>query len=466
MMVALGGAAAAARTQVPLDLSGGFTLDAVCGPREFQVCLARGDKGLADLFGGMSAGNGALVLGEDRWVIAASAGPRYAYSLPGMGDHPRFYNADDGLPPDGVLSGADRLYHLPSVFGNATLGGDWTEADDPRTLAVRPNCVVVGALHRRATWQQASVTIELPDRQKGRYQDVNFVLAALDTPHRARQMRIVALYGPEGSDEQVLYAFGEQDAGGPLMTQPPPAGFTTVHPFQQHYGPEPGRPGAIRPPGGAFIELADPLALDDARDLWGFRVEDTRADLDGAARGLTIFAATATRPGKTNSPPLADAGRGTMAVDEDGDGVAWVRLDGSGSADAEGPLLAHVWSERVPIAVGVVPVVALTAGSHQVTLTVTDGDGATMTDTITIVVTPPERPGPLSKPPEPIVPPAPPQPPPPGPVEPPSPPAPPVPPVPLEPPPSDPLDPPLPTDPLEPPTRLPIRDDGMRPFRR
>ncbi|MFW6146731.1 MAG: PKD domain-containing protein [Planctomycetota bacterium] len=439
VMVMLGLTASAdARTQVPLDLSGGFNMDGVCGPREYQVCLADGDSDLMELFGGMAAGNGVLVFAEGQWIIAASNGPAYAYSLPGMAGHPRFYNADDGLPPDGVLSGADRLYHLPAVFGNATLPGDWTEADDPTTLAVRPNCITVGALRRRGTWQVASVTVELPDRQKGPYENVNLLLAALDAPHRARHMRIVALYGPDGSMEQVLHAFDNEGTGGPLMTQAPPRAFATVHPFERRYSRALGRSGAIVQPGGAFIEFAEPLPLDNTRALWGFRIEDTRPDLDGAARGLTIFAATATRPGKTNAPPTADAGHDIMLVDADGDGAAWVRLDGSGSTDAEGPLLAHVWSEGVPIAVGVAPVVALTVGSHQVMLTVTDGDGATMTDTITVVVAPPERPAPITEPQ--------------GPPEPSRP---------FEPP--DAPEPPKPPQ-VEPPKRLPIRDDGMRPF--
>ncbi len=436
-------APAAGRTVVPLDLSGGFNMDAVCGPREYQVCLADGDADLAELFGGMPAGNGVLVVADGQWLLAASNGPTYAYSLPGTAGHPRLYNADDGLPSDGVLRGADRLYHLPSVFGNATLIGDWTEADDPTTLDVRPNCITVGALHDRATWQIASVTVELPDRQKGSYETVNFVLAALDTPYRAAHMRIVALYGPDGTVEHVLHEFGDEGANAPLMTQAPPAGFAALHPFERRYSAALGPTGAIVKPGGAFIEFADPLPLETAEALWGFRIEDTRPELDGAARGLTIFAATASRPGKANTPPVANAGRDIMLVDEDGDGAAWVRLDGSGSADAEGPLLAHVWSDSVPLAVGVVPIVALTVGSHRVMLTVTDGDGATRTDVVTVVVAPPERPAPLAEPPRP-----------PEPWEPPQPPG--------SPPPPELPDPPE----VGPPERFPIHDDGMQPLRR
>lgn len=86
-------------------------------------------------------------------------------------------------------------------------------------------------------------------------------------------------------------------------------------------------------------------------------------------------------------PPVADAGPDQTVTDADNSGSETVTLDGSGSSDPSGVIESYVWSENgVEIATGVNPDVLFAVGTHVVTLTVTDNDGQTGTDTVTITV--------------------------------------------------------------------------------
>jgi hypothetical protein len=85
-----------------------------------------------------------------------------------------------------------------------------------------------------------------------------------------------------------------------------------------------------------------------------------------------------------NSPPTANIGNVQTVTDSDDNGSESVNLDGSASADADGPV-TYIWREGVTqIATGVSPTVVLDVGIHTITLTVTDNEGAT--DTATVIV--------------------------------------------------------------------------------
>ncbi len=91
-----------------------------------------------------------------------------------------------------------------------------------------------------------------------------------------------------------------------------------------------------------------------------------------------------------NQPPAANAGPDQQVDDADGDGSEIVMLDGSGSSDADGTIVSYVWREAgVTIATGVAPAATLPVGDHAITLTVTDDDGATASDNVTITVSAP-----------------------------------------------------------------------------
>lgn len=90
--------------------------------------------------------------------------------------------------------------------------------------------------------------------------------------------------------------------------------------------------------------------------------------------------------------PTASAGEPQTVKDADGDGMGLVTLDGSGSKDAEGIIVAYIWTEpsgkgkSKEVARGAKPTVSLPVGTHTLTLKVYDTDGYFATDTVTITV--------------------------------------------------------------------------------
>ncbi len=95
-----------------------------------------------------------------------------------------------------------------------------------------------------------------------------------------------------------------------------------------------------------------------------------------------------------NLPPLPDAGPDQLLIDVDANGSEPVYLDGSGSVDEDGQVIAYVWREGgTVIATGPNPGLTLPFGSHVIQLTVTDEELATASDFVVVTVSPlePER---------------------------------------------------------------------------
>jgi len=381
-------------TPAQLDISDGFNMDAWCGPLEMQAVYDYAaaydpNQDLAELQGGMADGVGFGVAFAGDLMIGAST--VYPYSTEFNWFHPDWIAEGQGTPEDGVLTGADRDYHIASVAGNATYPGDWLEGAAPGLgWPIVPNVMVAGAAHRIEDWQIAAATVELPAGQKSTYADVNFIVAARESADRARNMRIVALYGPTGEDEQVIYAFETADGGsGPLISENDPgAGFSTVFSFTEAYRNSAGDTGSVGPVAGSLYEFAAALALDPDKTLWGFRIEDTAPGLQNNPRGLVIIAATAMMVGaSSNLPPNANAGGDQSLIDDDGDGVEPVTLDGTASFDPDGTIVSWVWTENSQqIATGPTAALSVALGVHDIVLTVTDDGGAVDSDTVTVSV--------------------------------------------------------------------------------
>jgi hypothetical protein len=88
-----------------------------------------------------------------------------------------------------------------------------------------------------------------------------------------------------------------------------------------------------------------------------------------------------------NIPPSAAAGSDQTTTDSDDNGTQSVTLNGSGSYDSDGTIVSYAWIENSStIATGVNPTVTLSVGSHTITLRVTDNDGATDTDNLSVQV--------------------------------------------------------------------------------
>lgn len=117
-------------------------------------------------------------------------------------------------------------------------------------------------------------------------------------------------------------------------------------------------------------------------------VATTRLDSWTAHGGLNIHDALSY--GVTiNQPPVANAGADRTVTDGDGNGGETVTLDGSASSDPDGTITSYQWSEGGTfVAAGPGPAISLPVGQHTLTLSVTDEDGASDTDTVVITVQP------------------------------------------------------------------------------
>jgi hypothetical protein len=132
-------------------------------------------------------------------------------------------------------------------------------------------------------------------------------------------------------------------------------------------------------------EVASPFST-ETEDAIGNLL--TTQDVDGSWTQQpydTALAAQALR--NHGEPPTADAGPDQAIVDAGGDCVETVSLNGSGIA-VNGTITDYSWSEECAvIATGPSPTQDFTAGDHTVVLTVTDSDGQTSSDTVSISVT-------------------------------------------------------------------------------
>ena len=111
----------------------------------------------------------------------------------------------------------------------------------------------------------------------------------------------------------------------------------------------------------------------------------TATDRDGLSATDTILITVAAPP---NQLPVANAGADRDVADSDQRPGETVALDGSLSSDTDGTIVSYVWrdSSGTEIANGVSASARLADGSHTIALTVTDDDGVSAADTVTITV--------------------------------------------------------------------------------
>jgi subtilisin len=88
-----------------------------------------------------------------------------------------------------------------------------------------------------------------------------------------------------------------------------------------------------------------------------------------------------------NQPPVADAGLDQEVSDAGSDGVEAITLDGSGSYDPDGSIVSYVWKEGTDLLIVAESFTNNFAlGTHTVTLTVTDNEGASASDDVIVTV--------------------------------------------------------------------------------
>ncbi len=89
-----------------------------------------------------------------------------------------------------------------------------------------------------------------------------------------------------------------------------------------------------------------------------------------------------------NVPPVAVAGADQTLTDTNNNGVETIVVDGSGSYDTDGSIVSYRWSEGGTVLQDgpAFMSVSLPVGAHTLTLLVTDNQGATNTDTVSVVI--------------------------------------------------------------------------------
>ena len=124
------------------------------------------------------------------------------------------------------------------------------------------------------------------------------------------------------------------------------------------------------------------VRLPDGQQTLTLRVTD-----DSGATDVDTVSITVTAPSE-NQLPVARAGADRIVADTDSVPGENVALDGTASTDADGVIAQYEWlvGQSTVIATGPTPTVRLPDGPQAVTLRVTDDDGGTTTDTITITV--------------------------------------------------------------------------------
>lgn len=91
---------------------------------------------------------------------------------------------------------------------------------------------------------------------------------------------------------------------------------------------------------------------------------------------------------------MANAGPDQSVVDADGNGTENVVLDGSASSDPDGSIAGFTWSEgSATLATAATAAVDLSVGTHTISLTVTDNQGATASDAVLVTVQAAAAPG-------------------------------------------------------------------------
>ena len=128
----------------------------------------------------------------------------------------------------------------------------------------------------------------------------------------------------------------------------------------------------------------------DVRTILQVTADDLGADGKDYWFGYGLVDADEAAPPASPLPnllPVADAGP-DQTVQLDINDEASVVFDGSGSYDSDGTIVDYDWKlEGITIGTGIAPThIFTTAGTYDVTLTVTDDEGAMNTDDMTITV--------------------------------------------------------------------------------
>lgn len=118
-----------------------------------------------------------------------------------------------------------------------------------------------------------------------------------------------------------------------------------------------------------------------------YMIQAQAYDISGNMNSHSITVRVNNNQTPGNTPPVADAGDDLIVTDSDGNGTESVTLDGSASYDPDGSITNLSWYENNQlIATGAKPILDLNLGDHDLTLVVTDNNGATAVDNVLISI--------------------------------------------------------------------------------
>ena len=137
----------------------------------------------------------------------------------------------------------------------------------------------------------------------------------------------------------------------------------------------------------AWNRMPQAVNLQAGTNTIDFAYREAGGKLDKLHLDFDVTTPTGTGSAAGNCAPTGNTAPLAVAASSSYRGKAplSVVLDGSGSYDAEGPIAGYRWDWNGGFATGVRPAVTFPDGIYTVTLTVTDQNGATDTDQITII---------------------------------------------------------------------------------
>ncbi len=283
---------------VPLQISGGFNMDCIIGPREGTQAFVA-NKGINAWQGyeaaGVMSNNQNNNLGSffcDTSSNDVSVTPsQYTIYYQYTNSVTISFSGNQALPENGLLSSTvdSRTYCIASVSGNYLLSGDWTEVAAPASTASnsKPNAIAVGG-GMMDSWLCVSRTTTV---NPGYYADLNFVYSWLGYRH-TQGVELWAVYANvvNGSNSVRLIA-GTNFSGGPTGLFPNSTVLATYgagmdYGTCERYFPASGWANPL-------YELAAPLTLDSTRMLTSLTMSLNTANWAGSMTEVELYAVTA-----------------------------------------------------------------------------------------------------------------------------------------------------------------------------
>ena len=291
------------------------------------------------------------------------ASPPFAFGQVAHWDFENSANDQSGNGFDGVLT-ADATF-APGLVGQAvSLDGSGDAVAFPAITAVDASEFTVSAWINSVGTHTIDLTVTDDQGAQGLDSlDVTVLPGNQGPIADAGLDQTVSDADESGAETVTLDGTGSSDPDGTIVS------------YDWSEGGSPLGSGAVLPVGFVVGVHTIDLTVTDDQGATGVDSVD-----------VTVLA------GNVNQDPIADAGPDQTVSDADNSGAEAVTLDGTGSSDGDGTIVSYDWSESDgsggvnPLGSGSTLGVSLGVGVHTIDLLVTDDEGATGTDSVTVTV--------------------------------------------------------------------------------